>query len=198
MEFSSIDLTVFIGYILAMMAFGIWLARSEKIENSKDYFLASKTLPWWAVGGSLIASNISAEQMIGMTGSGFAVGLAISSYELMAAITLVVVAKFFLPIFLKNDIYTMPQFLEQRFDGRVRIGLAIFWLLIFVFVNITSLFYLGGLALENIMGIPFVWGVIGIAVYSSTFSIFGGLRAVVWTDVVQVVVLIFGVLWLPL
>ena len=192
MEFSNIDLAVFIGYILAMMAFGIWLARSEKIENSKDYFLASKTLPWWAVGGSLIASNISAEQMIGMTGSGFAVGLAISSYELMAAATLILVAKFFLPIFLKNDIYTMPQFLEQRFDGRVRIGLAIFWLLIFIFVNITSLFYLGGLALKNLLGIPFFWGVIGIAIYSSTFSIFGGLRAVVWTDVVQVVVLVFG------
>ncbi|MDX2303169.1 MAG: sodium/solute symporter [Microscillaceae bacterium] len=144
------------------------------------------------MGGSLIASNISAEQMIGMTGPGYAVGLAISSYELMAAATLLVVAKYFLPIFLKNDISTMPQFLEKRFDGRVRTGLAIFWLLIFVFVNITSLLYLGGLALENMLGIPLVWGVIGLAVYSSTFSIFGGLRAVVWTDVVQVIVLVFG------
>ena len=192
MDFSQIDLTVFVVYLVAMMGFGVWIARRQKITNSQDYFLASKSLPWWAVGGSLIASNISAEQMIGMAGSGFALGLAISSYELMAAATLLVVAKFLLPLYLKHNIYTMPQFLEQRFDGRVRTGMAIFWVLIFVFVNITSLFYLGGLALENIMGIPLFWGVIGLAIYSATFSIFGGLKAVVWTDVIQVIVLVLG------
>ncbi|MCL4113201.1 UNVERIFIED_CONTAM: hypothetical protein GTU68_002851 [Idotea baltica] len=175
-----------------MMLFGLYIARREKSKNAKDYFLADKSLPWWAVGGSLIASNISAEQMIGMAGSGFAIGFAISSYELMAAATLIIVAKFLLPVFLKNDIYTMPQFIEQRFDSRVRVGLAIFWVLLFVFVNITSLFYLGGLAIENIFGVSFMTAVLCLAVYSATFSIFGGLKAVVWTDVIQVVVLILG------
>lgn len=190
-QFSNIDLGIFIGYLCMMMGLGVWLSRGKE-ETAQDYFLASKALPWWAVGGSLIASNISAEQFIGMSGSGYVVGLAIASYELMAAITLVVVAKFFLPIFIKKGIYTMPQFLETRFDNRVRISLAIFWVLLFVFVNITSVLYLGGLALQNIMGIPLMFGVIGLALYAATFSIFGGLKAVVWTDVVQVIVLIFG------
>ncbi|MEM9990140.1 MAG: sodium/solute symporter [Bacteroidota bacterium] len=192
MNFSSLDLTIFLGYLLIMMGFGIWIAYREKSTDTKDYFLASRALPWWAVGGSLIASNISAEQMIGMAGSGFALGLAISTYELMAAATLIVVAKFLLPVFIKNDISTIPEFLEQRFDKRVRTGLAIFWLLLFIFVNISSLFYLGSLAMQNIIGIPLMYGVIGLAIYSATFSIFGGLKAVVWTDVVQVVVLILG------
>lgn len=192
MNFSTLDLSIFIGYLLIMMGFGVWIANREKATNTKDYFLASRALPWWAVGGSLIASNISAEQMIGMSGSGFAIGLAISTYELMAAATLLVVAKFLLPVFLKKNISTIPEFLEQRFDGRVRTGLAIFWVLLFVFINITSLFYLGSLAMTNIIGVPMIWGIIGLAIYSSTFSIFGGLKAVVWTDVIQVVVLILG------
>lgn len=191
MNFSTTDIIVFAGWIIFMMGFGIWISRSKQ-ETSQDYFLASKSLPWWAVGGSLIASNISAEQFIGMSGSGYVVGLAIASYELMAAITLIIVAKYFLPIFLKQGIYTMPQFLEKRFDHRVRTGLAIFWVLLFVFVNITSVLYLGGLAMQTIMGIPMIYGIIGIAIFASTFSIFGGLKAVVWTDVVQVVVLILG------
>ncbi len=194
MNLNSLDLTVFAGYILAMMAFGVWLSRKPKgtTQDTQDYFLASRALPWWAVGGSLIASNISAEQFIGMSGSGYAVGLAIGSYELMAGLTLLIVAKFFLPIFIKKGIYTMPQFLEQRFDTRVRTGLAVFWVLLFVFVNITSVLYLGGLALRTVLGIPLLVAVIGLAIYASTFSIFGGLKAVVWTDVVQVAVLIFG------
>lgn len=191
-NFSNIDLVVFVGYLCIMIGIGLWLSRTGKQDTTQDYFLASKSLPWWAVGGSLIASNISAEQFIGMAGSGYVVGMAIASYELMAAITLVVVAKFFLPIFVKKGIYTMPQFLEQRYDKRVRIGLAIFWVLLFVFVNITSVLYLGGLALKNIMGIELIYGVVGLALYAATFSIFGGLKAVVWTDVVQVVVLVFG------
>ena len=191
MNFSNTDLFVFAGWIIFMMGFGIWISRGKQ-ETAQDYFLASKALPWWAVGGSLIASNISAEQFIGMSGSGYVVGLAIASYELMAALTLLIVAKYFLPIFLKKGIYTMPQFLEQRFDNRVRTGLAIFWVLLFVFVNITSVLYLGGLALKTIMGIPLIYGVIGLALFASTFSIFGGLKAVVWTDVIQVAVLIFG------
>ncbi len=192
MQLNSFDLTVFFGYLALMVGFGIWFSQREKNKTSRDYFLAGKSLPWWAVGGSLIASNISAEQMIGMAGSGFAIGLAIASYELMAAATLLVVAKWFMPIFIRNDIFTMPQFLEKRFDGRVRTGLAIFWVLLFVFVNITSVLYLGGLAIENIMGIPLMWGVIGLALFAATFSIFGGLKVVVWTDVIQVVILLAG------
>lgn len=192
MNFSTTDQFIFGIYLIAMMGLGIWISRKYKSDDTNDYFLAGKSLPWFVVGGSLIASNISAEQMIGMAGSGFALGLSIGAYEFMAGLTLLVVAKFLLPIFLKYDIRTMPEFLEQRFDGRVRTGLAIFWLLIFVFVNIVSLFFLGSLALENIVGIPVWIGVIGLAIYSATFSIFGGLKAVVWTDLIQVVVLIFG------
>lgn len=191
-NFATLDLIIFFGWIVFMMAFGIWISRRGKQETAKDYFLASKSLPWWAVGGSLIASNISAEQFIGMSGSGYVAGLAIATYELMAAVTLIIIAKYFLPIFIKEEIYTMPQFLEVRFNKGVRTGLAIFWVLLFVFVNITTVLYLGGLALETIMGIKLIYGVIGLAIFASTFSIIGGLKAVVWTDVVQVIVLVFG------
>lgn len=190
--FSSLDITIFASYLIAMLSIGIYLSRKGKNESTADYFLASKALPWWAVGGSLIASNISAEQFIGMSGSGYVVGMAIASYELMAALTLVLVAKYFLPVFIKNGIYTMPQFLELRYDRRVRLCLGVFWLLLFVFVNITSVLYLGGLAIQNITGLSLIWAVIGLALYAASFSIFGGLKAVVWTDVIQVVVLLFG------
>ena len=192
MEFSNLDYIVFITYLVGMVCFGLWIAFKEETTSANEYFLAGNKLPWWAVGGSLIASNISAEQMIGMAGSGFLIGLAISSYEWIAAATLLLVAKFLIPLFIKNKIQTMPQFLEHRFDGSVRTGLAVFWVLLFVFVNITALYYLGGLALNSIMGIPVYVAVIGLLFYSATFSIFGGLKAVVWTDVAQVVVLILG------
>ena len=192
MNFSPLDLGVFTVYIIGIAAIGLWLSLKDKQKKAEDYFLASKSLPWWAVGGSLIASNISAEQFIGMSGSGYVVGMAIASYELMAALTLIIVAKYFLPVFLKKGIYTMPQFLEQRFDGRVKTGMAIFWVLLFVFVNITSVLYLGGLALQNIMGIKMIYGIIGLAILAATFSVLGGLKTVVWTDVIQVVVLLFG------
>jgi solute:Na+ symporter, SSS family len=189
---SNLDLGIVVGWISLMMIFGIWISYTSKKDTANDYFLASNTLPWWAVGGSLIAANISAEQFIGMSGSGYAVGLAIASYEFMAAVTLLVVAKYFLPIFLSKNIYTMPQFLETRFDHRVKTGLAVFWVLLFVFVNITAVLYLGALAIENIMGIPLIWGVVGLSIYSASFSITGGLKAVALTDVIQVVALIFG------
>jgi len=192
MKFSTTDIVIFAIYLTGLSATGLWLSFRQKQKDTKDYFLASKSLPWWAVGGSLIASNISAEQFIGMSGSGYVVGMAIASYELMAAITLILVAKFMLPIFLEKGIYTMPQFLEQRFDSRVRTGLAIFWVLLFVFVNITSVLYLGGLALNNIMGFKLIYRIIGLALFAATFSIFGGLKTVVWTDVIQVIVLIIG------
>jgi len=193
-SFSTLDLVLFSGYLIFMVGLGLFLSfrKKGKEENSTDYFLASKALPWWAVGGSLIASNISAEQFIGMSGSGYVMGMAIATYELMAAATLLIVAKFFIPIFIERGIFTMPQFLEDRFNGSVRTGMAVFWLLLFVFVNITTVLYLGGLSIESLLGIPFFYGVIGLALYSATFSIFGGLTAVVWTDVIQVVVLMLG------
>ncbi len=189
---ATLDLVIIISWLVLMMGIGIWISYSQKQEASSDYFLASKSLPWWIVGGSLIASNISAEQFIGMSGSGYVLGFAIAAYELMAAVTLLVVAKFFLPVLIHKGIYTMPQFLEERFDVRVKSIMAIFWILLFIFVNITSVLYLGSLALETILGIPMVWGVVGLALYAATFSITGGLKAVVWTDVIQVVVLIIG------
>ncbi|MEM8524927.1 MAG: sodium/solute symporter [Bacteroidota bacterium] len=192
MDFSGIDIGIFIGYICCIMGFGIWIANREKNVNSQDYFLASKSLPWWAVGGSLIASNISTEQILGMNGTGYVAGMAVAAYELMAAFTLIIVAKFFLPVFIKKGIYSMPQFLEMRYNQGVRIGLAFFWVALFVFINITSIFYLGGLATEALTGVPMGYAIVGLVIYSATFSIFGGLKAVVWTDVIQAVVLVIG------
>lgn len=192
MQLSQLDLIIFGVYIVGVIVFGIWIANRDKAETASDYFLASRSLPWWAVGGSLIASNISAEQIIGMNGSGFQLGLAIATYELMAAITLILVAKFLLPVFLKKGIYTMPQFLEQRYNSTARSIMSIFWIALFVFVNIASVLYLGGLAIQSLLGYPMMVGVIGLVLYSASFSIFGGLKAVVWTDIVQVVILLIG------
>ncbi len=190
--FSPADMWLFVGYLLGMIGFGVWISQREKAENSQDYFLASRALPWWAVGASLIASNISTEQILGMNGSGFAIGLAIATYELMAALTLIIVAKYFLPIFLEKGIFTMPQFLSERYDDRVKTIMAFFWLALYVLVNITSVLFLGGLAIETVLGIPLIFGILGLVIYSASFSIFGGLKAVVWTDVIQVVVLVIG------
>jgi len=201
--FSTLDYAVFISYGLIIVFIGLWVSRTKKGEKktAQDYFLASKSLPFWAIGASLIASNISAEQFIGMSGSGYAIGLGIATYEWMAAITLIIVGKFFLPIFIKKKIYTMPQFLEMRYDGRVRTAMATFWLLVYVFVNLTSVLYLGAIALKTIMGVPLFYGIIGLALFAAIYSIYGGLTAVAWTDVVQVIVLIGGGLvttWLAL
>jgi SSS family solute:Na+ symporter len=192
MEFSTLDFVVFFGYCLLILAVGLWVSRSKGDEASEDYFLASKSLPWWAIGTSLIAANISAEQMIGMSGSGYAIGLAIASYEWMAALTLIVVAKFLLPVFIEKKIFSLPQFLGIRFDERVRAILAVFWLLVYVFVNLTSVLYLGALTLEKILGFPMMYGIISLAVFAAIYSIYGGLKAVAWTDVVQVVFLVGG------
>ncbi|PSR02174.1 MAG: sodium/glucose cotransporter [Bacteroidetes bacterium QS_8_68_28] len=194
MQFAYIDYVVFCTYIVVIVGAGLWVSREEEghQKDSADYFLASKALPFWAIGASLIASNISAEQFIGMSGSGFRVGLAIASYEWMAAVTLLVIAWFFLPIYLEKEIFTMPQFLEERYDGRVRTLLAVFWLLVYVFVNLTSVLYLGALAMEEIMGTPFWLGILFLAGFATTYSIYGGLKAVAWTDVIQVAVLIGG------
>lgn len=194
MNFTTLDLIIFIGYCILILMMGYLVSREKKghIKDSNDYFLASKALPWWAVGASLIASNISAEQFIGMSGSGFALGLAISTYEWMAAATLIIVAIFFLPVYLKEGISTMPQFLLKRYDSRVRTVMAVFWLLVYVFVNLTSVLYLGALSLETILGVPLTYGIAGLALFAMLYSIYGGLKAVAWTDVVQVFFLVLG------
>jgi SSS family solute:Na+ symporter len=170
--------------------------RKKEGANTEDYFLASKSLPWWAIGASLIAANISAEQIIGMSGSGYAMGLAIASYEWMAAITLIIVGKYMLPIFLKNNIYTMPQYLQQRYDGRVKTTMAIFWLAVYTFVNLTAVLWLGGLAIETVAGVDALYGMMFLAAFSVAYSLYGGLKAVAFTDIIQVVLLIFGGLFL--
>jgi SSS family solute:Na+ symporter len=194
MTFSEIDIAVFIGYCLLIVSVGLWVSRDKKghEKDSKDYFLAGSTLPWWAIGASLIASNISAEQFVGMSGSGYALGLGIATYEWMAAITLLVVGKFFLPVFLEKKIYSMPQFLEIRYDKRVRTTMAVYWLLVYIFVNLTSVLYLGALTLKTVMGVDLMTAIVGLALFSLIYSLYGGLMAVAWTDVVQVVFLVFG------
>jgi SSS family solute:Na+ symporter len=188
------DYFIFVAYAFLILGVGLWVSRDKKghQKNAEDYFLASKSLPWWAIGASLIAANISAEQFIGMSGSGFAVGLAIASYEWMAAITLLIVGKFFLPIFIDKGLYTIPEFVEQRYSTNLKTILAVFWIALYVFVNLASVLYLGSLALETIMGIPMVYGVIGLSLFAAAYSLYGGLSAVAWTDVIQVIFLIFG------
>ncbi|MAW15798.1 MAG: sodium/glucose cotransporter [Flavobacteriaceae bacterium] len=193
-SFETLDYIVFALYALVILGVGLWVSRNKKgkTKSTEDYFLASKSLPWWAIGASLIAANISAEQFIGMSGSGFAGGLAIATYEWMAALTLIVVGKFFLPIFIKKKIYTIPEFVEQRYSSQLKTILAVFWIGLYVFVNLASVLYLGGLALQTILGIEMLTAVIGLAAFAAAYSLYGGLSAVAWTDIIQVIVLVFG------
>ncbi len=195
MTFSTLDSVIFIGYGVLIIVIGLWVSRNNG-KNSEDYFLASKSLPWWAIGASLIAANISAEQFIGMSGSGFAIGLAIASYEWMAAITLVIVGKYFLPIFIEKGLYTIPEFIEKRFSKNLKTILAIFWIALFVFVNLTSVLYLGATALDTIIGDGngsiFLYSIFGLALFAAAYSLYGGLSAVAWTDVIQVILLVVG------
>jgi SSS family solute:Na+ symporter len=195
MGFNTLDYVVFIGYALFIVSLGLWVSRKGG-KSTEDYFLASKSLPWWAIGASLIAANISAEQFIGMSGSGFAIGLAIASYEWMAAITLIIVGKFFLPIFIKKGLYTIPEFVEKRYSTNLKTILAVFWIALFIFVNLTSVLYLGATALDTIIGDGsgslMMTAIIGLAIFAAAYSLWGGLSAVAWTDVVQVVLLIGG------
>ena len=198
MNISTTDIIVFSAYCLLILCIGLHVSREKKgkVKSAEDYFLAGKSLPWWAIGASLIAANISAEQFIGMSGSGFALGLAIASYEWMAAITLLIVGKYFLPIFIEKGLYTIPEFIEKRFSTELKTILAIFWIALFVFVNLTTVLYLGGLALDTVMGTGdgsiLINSIIGLALFAAAYSLWGGLAAVAWTDVVQVIVLIFG------
>ena len=196
--FEFLDYLIFGLYAVTILAIGLWVSRDKdgKQKNAEDYFLASKSLPWWAVGTSLIAANISAELFIGMSGSGFALGLAIASYEWMAAITLLVVGKYFLPIFIEKGLYTIPEFIEKRFSTNLKTILAIFWIALFVFVNLTTVLFLGGKALDTIIGVGdgsiLLNSIIGLGLFAAAYSLWGGLASVAWTDVIQVVILIFG------
>ncbi len=196
--FQTLDYIIFTAYALLILGVGLWVSRSKTgaKKNAEEYFLAGKSLPFWAIGASLIAANISAEQFIGMSGSGFAIGLAIASYEWMGALTLIIVAKFFLPVFIRQGLFTIPEFIEKRFNTNLKTILAVFWVSLFIFVNLTSVLFLGAKALDTVIGngdgsmiFPLI---IGLALFAAAYSIWGGLSAVAWTDVIQVILLVFG------
>lgn len=187
------DYIVFFIYFIVVSGYGYYIYQKKKsaTTSSKDFFLAEGSLTWWAIGASLIASNISAEHFIGMSGSGFALGLAISTYEWMAAATLIIVAVFIIPLYLKNKIFTMPQFLAKRYNDTVSTIMAVFWLLVYVFVNLTSIIYLGALAISSISNIDFGWCIVGLSLFSIIVTL-GGMKVIGYTDVFQVFVLIVG------
>lgn len=187
------DYIVFLIYFVLVTAYGMYIYRSKKNAptSSQEYFLAEGSLTWWAIGASLIASNISAEHFIGMSGSGFALGLAIASYEWMSAATLILVAVFIIPVYLKNRIFTMPQFLAKRYNDTVSTIMAIIWLLIYVFVNLTSIIYLGALAISSIAPVSFEFCVMGLSLFSIIVTL-GGMKVIGYTDIFQVVILILG------
>jgi SSS family solute:Na+ symporter len=190
---SNGDYAVFFIYFIIVSLYGYWIYKRKHNADatSKDYFLAEGSLTWWAIGASLIASNISAEQFIGTSGSAFKMGLAISTYEWMAAATLIIVAIFFIPIYLKNKIFTMPQFLNQRYNGTVAMVMAIFWLLLYIVVNLMSILYLGALAISGISGIDITVCITLLAIFA-VFITLGGMKVIGYTDVIQVFVLILG------
>lgn len=196
-KLSTIDYIVFFVYFIIVSGYGIWIYRrktgSDGSEEggSKDYFLAEGSLTWWAIGSSLIASNISAEQFVGMSGSGFKMGLAIATYEWMAAITLIIVAVFFIPVYLKNHIFTMPQFLNQRYNSTVAMIMAIFWLMLYVVVNLTSILYLGAIAISSIADLNLNFCLYALATFAVIITL-GGMKVIGFTDVIQVFFLILG------
>ena len=191
---ATIDMAIVAIYAVALFVIAQWVSREQAghEKDAQDYFLAGKALPWWAIGASLIAANISAEQIIGMSGSGYAIGLAIASYEWMAAFTLLLVGKYLLPIFLATGIYTMPQFLAQRYDNRVKTVMALFWLGVYTFVNLTSILWLGALAINTVAGVDLTVGLVALGSFAIAYSLYGGLRAVALTDIIQVVLLVMG------
>jgi SSS family solute:Na+ symporter len=194
MTISTLDLVIVIIYFIAIFGLAQWIGRDKAghQKDSADYFLAGRALPWWAIGASLIAANISAEQIVGMSGSGYAIGLAIASYEWMAAATLLIVGKYFLPIFLRNEIYSMPQFLEQRYGPSIRTLMAVFWLGLYIFVNLTSIIWLGSIAVSQVAGVDQDLALYGLGAFALLYQLRGGLKAVALTDIVQVSLLVFG------
>ncbi|MCL6712524.1 sodium/sugar symporter [Pseudomonas sp. R2.Fl] len=194
MTLSTLDVGIVLAYLAAIFILAQWVSREKAghEKSAQDYFLASRALPWWAIGASLIAANISAEQIIGMSGSGYAIGLAIASYEWMAALTLLIVGKWFLPIFLRNGITTMPQFLEERYGNRIRTLMAVFWLGLYVFVNLTSILWLGSIAVSQVAGLDQNLALILLGTFALAYQLYGGLKAVALTDIVQVSLLVLG------
>lgn len=205
--FKPVDFVILVCYLILLVSLGLFLSRNKngKEKSANDYFLAGNTLTWWAVGASLIAANISAEQFIGMSGTGFRDGIAIAAYEVMAAITLVVIGKFLLPVMLERKIFTIPQFLRERYNDGVGLAFSILWLFLYVFVNLTSVAWLGALAIEQILGLQglavSIFGfeisirmliILGLFVVAGIYSIYGGLASVAWTDVMQVTFLVGG------
>lgn len=190
---SNSDILVFLVYFTIIVAYGYWIYKRKQKEslNSQDYFLAEGSLTWWAIGASLIASNISAEQFIGMSGSGFKMGLAIATYEWMSAAVLILVAVFFMPVYLKNKISTMPQYLKKRYNGQVAMIMAVFWLMLYVFVNLTAILYLGALAISSISGLNLFFCMSFLAVFAIIITL-GGMKVIGYTDVIQVFFLILG------
>ena len=189
----TLDYLVFLFYFIVVAGYGYWIyqRKQSKLASSNDFFLAEGSLTWWAIGASLIASNISAEQFIGTSGDGFRLGLAIATYEWMAAATLLIVAIFFMPIYLKNKIFTMPQFLQQRYSPTVSLIMAIFWLMLYIAVNLTSILYLGALAVNTISGIDVTLCMIGMSVFAVVITL-GGMKVIGYTDVIQVFFLVLG------
>ncbi len=193
-KFATIDIIIFLIYFVVVASYGIWIYKRKKSEStgSKDYFLAEGSLTWWAIGASLIASNISAEQFIGMSGNGFTVGVAVAAYEWIAAIGLIIVAVWFIPMYLKNKIFTMPQFLKTRYNETTALIMAVFWLFLYVFVNLTSILYLGSIAISNLIGEEYFHIIMpALAVFAIVITL-GGMKVIGFTDVIQVVVLIIG------
>ena len=193
MTFTLTDLLVFVFYCIIIAVAGFWISlKANRKKDSNNYFFAGNSLPWFIVGSSVIAANISAEQFVGMSGSGYAIGLAIATYEWLAAIMLIMVAIWFLPVFIRKNILTMPQFLEERYDSRIRTVLAFFWLFLFIFVNLTSILYLGALSLKTVFGIELGYAIAGLAVFSLFLTVGGGLRTIANTDIIQVAFLVLG------
>ncbi len=190
MRFSTLDIIIFAGYFVVVAVVAVVASRRER--EAADYFLAGRNLPWWLIGISLIASNISTEHFVGMAGSGVDFGLAIASYEWMAAITLIIVARWFLPKYLAQGVSTMPEYLEGRFDVRSRNWLAVYMILAYVFVAMATVLYAGGLALQTIFDLPLGWGITILAVFAGAYTAYGGLKAVVWSDLIQGTMLVLG------
>lgn len=203
MGLGLIDSAIVVVYAVTLIAIALWVSREPAgyQKDTEDYFLAGRALPWWAIGASLIAANISAEQIIGQSGQGFVLGLAIAAYEWQAAIVLLIVAKYFLPIFLQREIYTMPQFLETRYGGGVKTLMSFYWIALYTAVNLTAVLWLGGLAIESLTGLDVFWAMFGLAGFAVVYSLYGGLKAVALTDIIQVVILILGglvITWIAL
>ena len=194
MNLATLDITILVIYAVGIFLLAQWVSREkgEHKKDAQDYFLASRALPWWAIGTSLIAANISAEQIVGMSGSAYVMGMAIASYEWMAALTLIIVGKWILPVFLKNGIYTMPEFLEKRYSPGVRTLMAIFWLVLYVCVNLTLILWLGAKAVTTMTGLSAWTAVTALALFALAYALYGGLKAVALTDIVQVSLLVAG------